>query len=476
MHNDRSLPLPQAHRPGDGTAPPSDLAHTLRPRHVVMISLGGIIGAGIFVGSSAAIHIAGPAVLLSYALGGLLVLCIMRMLAEMACANPGRGSFAEYAALGLGRWAAFMTGWLYWYYWVITIGVETVAGAKLLQPWLRHMGVEAPIWEVGLILISIMTATNLFSVKVYGELEFWFALLKVVVIAVFIVAGGAFLVFLGPGLRGTYHTLAGDGGLFPAGVHTVFAVIPIVIFSMMGSEVATIAAAESAQPADNIVRAVRTVALRILIFYVLSIGIIVAIVPWRTLPIGLSPFVIAFDAMHIPGAAPVMSFIVLAAVLSCLNSGLYITSRMLHELARTGDAPRFLAAIGGNRVPKLGILIGSVAGFLAATASVISPNKVFLFLINTSGAIILLIYIVIALGQIRLRLRLEGQGVQLPLKMWLFPWLSWVVVAGITVVLILMALETELRSQLLWSIVSVAVISAAYALRQWRKAAVRPHR
>jgi GABA permease len=452
------------------------LAHSLRPRHVVMISLGGIIGAGIFVGSSAAIHIAGPAVLISYALGGLLVFCIMRMLAEMACARPGRGSFAEYAALGLGRWAAFMTGWLYWYYWVITIGVETVAGAKLLQPWLRQVNVEAPIWEVGLVLISTMTATNLFSVKVYGELEFWFALLKVLVIAGFIVAGGGFLVFFGPGLQGTYHTLAGDGGLFPSGMHTVFTVIPIVIFSMMGSEVSTIAAAESAQPSENIVRAVRTVALRILIFYVLSIGIIVAIVPWRTLPIGLSPFVIAFRAMHIPGAAPVMSFIVLAAVLSCLNSGLYITSRMLHELARTGHAPKFLAAIGGNRVPKLGILIGSVAGFLAAAASIISPNGVFLFLINTSGAIILLIYIVIAVGQIRLRLQLESRGEQLPLKMWLFPWLSWAVIAGIIIVLILMALTQELRTQLLWSIASVAVIGAAYALRQRKSAVMRPHR
>ena len=442
------------------------LAHTLRPRHVAMIALGGIIGAGIFVGSSAAIHIAGPAVLLSYALGGLLVFLIMRMLGEMALAKPGHGSFAEYAALGLGRWASFMTGWLYWYFWVITVGVETIAGAKVLQPWLQQSGFDVPIWAIGLALVSTMTATNLFSVRIYGELEFWFSLLKVVSITVFIALGVAFLAFFGPGLWGTYQTLAGDGGLAPYGWQTVLSAIPIVIFSMMGSEVATIAAVESTEPAANVARAARTVALRVLIFYVLSIAVVVAIVPWRTLPVGISPFIIALGAMHISGAAPVMSVIVLTAVLSCLNSGLYITSRMLHELAMSGDAPKFFAATAGNRVPRLGILIGSVAGYLAATASIVSPNGVFLFLINTSGAIILLIYMIIAVGEIRLRRRLENEGVKLPLKMWLFPWLSWGVVAGIIVVLVLMAVETEQRTQLLWSAVSVAVIGTAYLVRQ----------
>jgi GABA permease len=449
------------------------LAHTLRPRHVTMIALGGIIGAGIFVGSSAAINIAGPGVLVSYALGGLLVFFIMRMLGEMAHARPGLGTFAEYAALGLGRWAAFMTGWLYWYFWVITVGVETIAGAKLLQPWLQHSGIDAPVWEIGLILVSAMTATNLFSVRTYGELEFWFALLKVASISVFIVIGIAFLAFFGPALTHTYQTLTGDGGVFPNGLQAVLAAIPIVIFSMMGSEVATIAAVESTRPAENIARAVRTVALRILIFYVLSIAVVIAVVPWRTLPVGYSPFIVALNVMHIPGSGAVMSVIVLTAVLSCLNSGIYITSRMLHELAKSGDAPKPFAATAGNRVPRLGIILGSAVGFLAATASIISPNGVFLFLINTSGAIILMIYMVIALGQIRLRYRLEREGVHLGLKMWLFPWLSWAVIAGICAVLILMAITPELRKQLFWSTVSVAIIALAYIVRQHLASAAR---
>jgi len=326
-----------------------------------------------------------------------------------------------------------------------------------------------------LVLVSMMTATNLFSVRTYGELEFWFSLLKVASITLFILIGIAFIAFLGPGPAHAYQTLTGDGGIFPNGLQTVLTAIPIVIFSMMGSEVATIAAVESAKPAENIARAVRTVALRILIFYVLSIAVVVTIVPWRTLPVGFSPFIVALDAMHIPGAAPVMSVIVLTAVLSCLNSGIYITSRMLHELARSGDAPKVFAATAGNRVPWRGILIGSFVGFLAATASIVSPNGVFLFLINTSGAIILMIYMVIAVGEIRLRRRLESTGVHLSLKMWLFPWLSWGVVAGICVVLVLMAITPDLRKQLLWSALSVAVIAVAYVARKWLTRAAAAH-
>src|ERR1700756_5049828 len=171
-----------------------ELARSLQPRHVTLISLGGIIGVGLFVGSSAAIKMAGPSVLISYGLSGILVFLIMQMLGEMAVARPGLGTFAAYAALGLGQWAAFLTGWLYWYFWVITVGVETIAGATLLQ----HLG-AAPVWSVGLVLIAAMTATNLLSVRTYGEFEFWFASLKVAAIAAFIVVGFGFVLAFGPG-------------------------------------------------------------------------------------------------------------------------------------------------------------------------------------------------------------------------------------------------------------------------------------
>jgi len=437
------------------------LAHTLLPRHVAMISLGGIIGAGLFVGSSAAISMAGPCVLISYALSGILVFLIMRMLGEMAVARPGVGSFAEYAALSLGHWAGFVTGWLYWYFWVITVGVETIAGAGLLQQW-----VAAPAWLIGFVLIVIMTLTNLVSVRAYAEFEFWFASLKVSAIVVFIVIGLAYIFGFGPGPAAAAAVLTSHGGLFPKGLSAAFAAIPVVIFSMMGREVATIAAAETANPAENVARAGRSVSLRILVFYVASMAVIVSVLPWDSIVPGSSPFTKSLQAMHIPGAATVMSIVAVTAVLSCLNSGLYVTSRMLFELACRGDAPAAFAATSASRVPRLGILVGTAAGFLAALASIVSPNLVFLFLINTSGAIILFIYMLVACGEIRLRQRLEARGEVLQLRMWLFPWLSYAVIAGIALVLASMAFTPGQGVQLALSTASVIVTVAAFYIRR----------
>jgi L-asparagine transporter-like permease len=426
-----------------------------------MISLGGIIGAGLFVGSSAAINMAGPSVLITYALCGLLVFLIMRMLGEMAVARPGLGSFAEYSAASLGHWAGFMNGWLYWYFWVITVGVETIAGATLLQHWL-----PAPVWAIGLALITAMTATNLMSVRVYGEFEFWFAFLKVASIGVFILLGLGFVFGFGTGPAAAAQVLTGHGGLFPRGLAAAFVAVPTVIFSMMGSEVATIAASETADPAANVARSARTVSLRILIFYVASIALIVSIAPWDSVVPGDSPFTKTLRLMHVPGAAFAMQIIVVTAVLSCLNSGLYITSRMLFELARRGDAPTLLARVSASQVPRIGILLGSVAGFMAAVASIISPTGVFLFLINTSGAIILFIYLLIACGEIRMRQRIEREGEVLKLRMWLFPWLSYAVIAGIIGVLVLMVFTPGQFIQVALSALSVAVILAAFYARR----------
>lgn len=438
------------------------LARDLRPRHVTMITFGGIIGAGLFVGSSGAIAKGGPGVLLTYMASGLLVFLIMRMLGEMAVARPGQGTFVEYSALSLGRWAGFVTGWLYWYFWVFTVGAETVAGAKLIHA----AGIEAPLWAIGLVLVIGLTITNLLSVRAYGELEFWFAVIKVSAIIAFIAIGAGYI-FL-------YHTsaavenLTGHGGLLPKGLDGVFAAIPLVIFSMMGSEVAAIAAAESPDPANNVARASRSVALRILLFYVLSILVIVCVLPWDSIMPGASPFQRVLEAIGIPGSAALLSMIIITAVLSCLNSGLYITSRMLHELAGNGDAPRFLASTARNRVPVVGTLIGCVAGFAAALAQLYLREDVFTLLASTSGDIILFVYMIIALAQIRERARNDAAGVQLRFKMWFFPWLSYAVVAGIAGVLVLLAFSPDQQETFFLSAVTIAAVFAALILRNRR--------
>jgi GABA permease len=439
---------------------PTRLAHSLQPRHVAMISFGGIIGAGLFIGSSGAIHIAGPGVALTYGACGLLVFLIMRMLGEMAVANPGQGSFVEYSALGLGRWAGFVTGWLYWYFWVFTVGAETVAGAKLLH----EIGFDLPVGIIGFGLVLVMTATNLLSVRAYGELEFWFSLVKVLAIAAFIVIGGVYIA--GFDFSHAAANITDRGGLIPNGFSALFAAIPVVIFSMMGSEVATIAAAESADPANNVARAAKTVAFRILAFYVLSILVIVAILPWDSIEPGLSPFKMVLDVIGIPGSALVMSIIVITAVLSCLNSGLYITSRMLYELGRAGHAPRSLSMTGENKVPRLGIVIGCIAGLLAALAQLYLREDIFTLLASTSGDIILFVYMIIAFAQIRQRQKLEAQGVELKLKMWLFPWLSYAVIGGIFGVLVLLAFIPDQQTTLVLSLLTVLVVLGALAVRR----------
>ncbi len=443
-----------------GAAPPSKLAHSLKPRHVAMISFGGIIGAGLFIGSSGAIAKAGPAVVLTYSACGLLVFLIMRMLGEMAVANPGRGSFVEYSAIALGRWAGFVTGWLYWYFWVFTVGAETVAGANLLHA----IGVTLPVWVIGLSLVMVMTATNLMSVRAYGELEFWFSLIKVSAIGAFILIGGFYVLGLHPA-EGIAN-ITDHGGLLPHGFGGLIAAIPVVIFSMMGSEVATIAAAESEDPASNVARAARTVAFRILAFYVLSVLVIVAVLPWDGILAGQSPFKAALDVIGIPGSGVVMSVIVITAVLSCLNSGLYITSRMLYELARSGHAPRALAETASNKVPKLGILAGCAAGFAAALAQLYLREDIFTLLASTSGDIILFVYMIISVAQIRERRKLEAAGLPLKLKMWLFPWLSYAVIAVIAGVLGLLFFIEGQRETLLLSCLTVLVVLGALAFRR----------
>lgn len=429
-----------------------DLAAALRPRHVAMIALGGVVGAGLFVGSSAAILAAGPAVVASYAIAGTIAWLVMRMLGEMAVARPGLGSFNAYIRAALGRRAGFVAGWLYWYFWVIAVGAEAIAGAGLLHDWLA-----LPTWLLGLVLVGILTGTNLLSVSAYGEFEYWFSLLKVLAIAAFILVAGGHLLAGWP----QPTTPGADGGLAPHGLAAVLGAVPIVMFSLTGSEIASIAAAESDDPPGNVARAANGVALRIMVFYILAVALVVATVPWSSLVAGQSPFVAAMRAIGIPGAATIIEAIILVAVLSCLNSGLYVASRILRELAACGDAPAALVATNARGVPMRAILLAAAAGFAAALASIVSPSVVFAFLLNTSGAVILFIYVLVAAAQIRSRRAAEAAGKRLALRMWLFPWLSYGVVAGIGAVLAAMAILPALRTELALGLLSLALAYGA---------------
>ncbi len=445
------------------TVPADDhsLSHALRPRHVTMITIGGIIGAGLFVGSSAAIAAAGPVIVISYVLTGLLVLLIMRMLGEMAVGMPHIRSFTEFARAGLGNWAGFSVGWLYWYFWVIVVPVEAIAGATIIQGWLPGV----PAWQIGTALMALMTLVNLMSVRAYGEFEFWFASIKVTAIIAFILVAAAHAFGFRSPTGPTFANLVAHGGFAPHGALAALAAVTTVIFSMMGAEIVTIAAVESTEPARAVARMTSSVIGRILIFYVGSIFMILSVVPWNLVQPGQSPFTLALDTIHIPYASTIMAWIILTAVLSCLNSAFYVASRVLFVLAANGDAPHWLVKTNRRRVPARSVLLASVAGFVGVIAAILSPSMVFAFLVNASGALIVFIYLAIAVSQVRVRRQGELAGKPpSALPMWLFPWLSYLAIAGMIAVLIAMAFTPSHQTEFWTSVVSVLVALAAYAV------------
>jgi GABA permease len=440
------------------------LSHALRPRHVTMITIGGIIGAGLFVGSSVAIAAVGPAVIVTYAITGLMFLLVMRSLGEMAVEMPTVRSFTEFARAGLGNWAGFSVGWLYWYFWIIVIPVEAIAGATLLQRW-----VPLPNWELGTLLMAFMAGVNLLSARSFGEFEFWFASIKVIAIIVFIAICSAYAFGFTSPSGATFGNLTSHGGFAPFGFVAILAGSVTVFFSMMGAEVVTIAAAESTEPAKSVARMVSTVVWRILAFYLGSVTLIVSVVPWDTIKAGESPFAHALDQMRIPFAGSIMSAIVLTAVLSCLNSSFYIASRVLFVLAERGDAPRWLVATNRRHVPARSVLLAAAAGFAGVIAAILSPEVVFGWLVKASGALIVFIYLSIVISQIRLRRARERAHAPPPLlPMWFFPWLSYLAVAAMVGMLVAMGTIPSLRSQLWASAISVAVALAAYAFKRRR--------
>lgn len=442
-------------------APTNELSRSLKSRHVSMITFGGIIGAGLFVGSSTAISTIGPAAVLSYALAGFLVLLVMRMISEMAMAMPGVQTFPDFARVGVGEWAGFLVGWLYWYFWVVVIAIEAIAGAKIINGWFPQF----EVWEIGVVLMALLTAVNLMSAKSYGEFEFWFASTKVVAIIVFILVAAAYATGVTSPSGNVFSNLTAHGGFAPAGIAAIFAGVATTIFSLCGAEIATLAAAESDAGAKTIARMTISVSVRILIFFVLSIFLIVSVVPWTEIEPGISPFAQALREMGYPSADLIMNGIVLVAVLSCLNSGIYITSRAMFGLAKNGDAPQSCVQLSRSRVPARAILIASLFSYGALAASVLSPDRVFNFLVSSSGAIMLLIYMVIAFAQLRLRARFEAENpALLQVKMWLYPYGTWAAIAGMLGVLVLMGLSKN--SVELWASVLVnAAFLAGYVLK-----------
>jgi len=413
------------------------------------------------------IKAAGPAAVLSFVITGLLVVLVMRMLGEMAVALPAVGSFYEYARLAwsdqprLGGLAGFLTGWMYWYFWVIVVALEAVAGAGLVRFWLPN----EPAWLISLGVMLALTLTNLISVRSFGEFEFWFASIKVMAIVAFLVVAGVYVLGLWPGVSASVANLTSHGGFAPKGPLPILTGAVAATGFYFGAEIVTIAAAESAEPAKAVARATNSVITRALLFYVGSILLVVCLVPWNSAGIS-TPYVSALNAMRIPGAAHIMNAVVLTAVLSALNSGLYASSRMLFALTGRGDAPRGLSKLSRSGVPYRAILLGTLFGYGAVIMSFVSPDTVFAFLVNSYGTVAIFVYVSIAVSQLRLRARLErDEPARLKIRMWAYPYLTMLAIAGMLGIVVAMAFIPEQRTPLLFGLASLALLLLGFGAR-----------
>ncbi|WP_416421976.1 GABA permease [Pseudomonas sp. App30] len=447
----------------------NDLGSGLKQRHVTMLSIAGVIGAGLFVGSGHAIAEAGPAVLLAYAAAGTLVVLVMRMLAEMAIAQPDTGSFSTYADRAIGHWAGFTIGWLYWWFWVLVIPLEANAAAGILHAWFPDIAV----WVFTLLITLVLTGTNLLNVKNYGEFEFWFALIKVIAIIAFIILGAAAVFGFVPGsqVSGVSH-IVDTVGFMPNGLGAVVAAMLTTMFSFMGTEIVTIAAAESKDPGKQITKATNSVIWRIFLFYLVSIFLVVALVPWNnpSLP-AIGSYQTVLNLIGIPNAKMIVDVVVLVAVTSCLNSALYTSSRMLYSLSKRGDAPKMAQRTSKGGTPYWAVLLSTAAAFLAVFANYVAPAEVFDFLLASSGAIALLVYLVIAVSQLRMRKQREQKGEKVEFKMWAFPVLTWAVIVFIVGVLTVMAIRVDHRIEIVATgLLTIAVVAAGLLVDRRRKA------
>ena len=393
-----------------------------------------------------------------------MVVLVMRMLGEMAAARPSSGSFSAYADRALGRWAGFSIGWLYWFFWVVVLAVEATAGAVILNGWVPAV----PQWAWALIVMVVLTATNLASVASYGEFEFWFAGIKVVAIGGFVIIGllAVFGVLPGSDNPGAgFAHLTDAGGFMPNGAGSILTGVLMVVFSFMGSEIVTLAAGESEDPQRAVTKATNSVIWRIGVFYLGSIFIVLTLLPWNDKSIAKDgSYVAALNSIGIPHAGQVMNVIVLTAVLSCLNSGLYTASRMAFSLGQRGDAPKAFARTSKRGVPQAAILGSVIFGFVAVWFNYQWPDTVFNFLLNSSGAVALFVWLVICFTQLKMRgMILREQPEKLVVKMWLFPYLTWATIAMISFVLVYMLTDDAGREQVVLSLL-VAALVVGFAL------------
>ncbi|GAA2144037.1 amino acid permease [Kitasatospora kazusensis] len=433
-------------------------ARGLGSRQIQMIAIGGAIGTGLFLGAGTAISKAGPSLILSYAVAGVVIFAIMRALGELLTYRPVSGSFAEYAREFLGPFAGFVTGWTYWLFWVVTGMAETTAAAVYVKYWAPGI----PQWLSALVFLVVLYAANLISVKLFGEIEFWFSMVKVTAIIGMILIGVGVLTlgFSKAGDTASVTHLWQDGGFFPKGIGSTLMTLQIVMFAYLGVELVGVTAGESENPAKTLPRAINTLPLRIVLFYIGSLTIILCLVPWTEFKPGVSPFVAAFGKVGIPAAAGIINFVVLTAALSSCNSGMYSTGRMLRDLALRGQAPGRITKLNRHQSPAVAITASALLMGVGVLLNYVAPGKAFTYVTSVATVCGIWTWAVILLCQLRYRAAWRGGRLPAPsFKAPGGPWVSWAALAFLGLVVVLIAFDPDNRISLyvfpVWAVLLV---------------------
>lgn len=403
----------------------SEMKRGLKNRHLQMIALGGAIGTGLFYGSASTIALAGPAVMLSYLIGGVVIFFIMRMLGEMAVDEPVSGSFSYYATKYWGKFPGFLSGWNYWFNYVLVSMAELTAVGIYMQFWYPDM----PQWIAALVCLVVITAVNLINVRLYGEFEFWMALVKISAIVLMIVLGLGLLFGSGQPFPDNISNIWQNGGFMPNGWWGLALSITVVMFSFGGIELIGITAGEAENPDQTIPKAINQVIWRILIFYVGTMAVLMALWPWNKVGMEASPFVQIFSNVGVPAAAHILNFVVLTAAVSVYNSAIYSNSRMLYGLAMKNEAPEFLGKLSRRGVPVNGIFVSSGITLLCVALNYFFPGKVFMVLMSVATIAATISWMTITITHLKFRAKCLAEGKATKFQSPFYPVINYICMA-----------------------------------------------
>jgi len=418
------------------------LVRGLKNRHVQMIALGGAIGSGLFLGSAEAIHKAGPSLLLAYGLGGMAVFFMARALGELLLYRPVAGSFATYAEEFVGPWAGFVTGWSYWLLW----GLVGIAELTAVGVYMHYWFPDLPQWVSVLVMLGLLVTTNMLHVKVFGELEFWFALVKVIAVVALLLFGVAVIAFGAGGMEASVSNLWTHGSIFANGFEATLLVFPIALFAFGGIELVGVTAGEAEDPGRTMPLAINGALFRILVFYIGAIVVIMSLVPWDQISPDFSPFVTVFEHFGIPAAAGVINFVVLTAAASACNSGIYSSGRMLHVLAKAKQGPEFFAPLTSQHVPTRGILASGAFMLAGVLVNYVVPKQAFIYVISVVVVIQLWTWAIIVVSHLGYRRAVAaGKAAVSPYRMPGAPYTGYLTLAFFALILILLGFDGDTR-------------------------------